>query len=56
MARVDSLVVSMEGRAFGHGARRTFIREVKWRPVDSVVLVAAVALPALAVIARWVIP
>ena len=55
MARVDSLVVSMEGRAFSHGGTRTFLREVEWRPADSTVLVLAVGLPVLAGVARWVL-
>lgn len=53
MSRVDSLVISMEGRAFGHNAERTFLREVRWSVGDSVLLVMAVVLPVVAVAFRW---
>jgi energy-coupling factor transport system permease protein len=41
MSRVDSLTISMEGRAFGQSKERTFIREVRWRMVDRLLVVAA---------------
>lgn len=44
MSRVDSLVVSMEGRAFGQSKERTFLREVHWRTPDRMVIVIAVLL------------
>jgi energy-coupling factor transport system permease protein len=50
LARVDSLVVSMEGRAFGHSKERTFLTEVPWRPADSALAVLAVLLPVAAVL------
>ncbi len=52
MARVGSLTVSMEGRAFGRSKERTFLREVPWRAVDSSVLVLAVVLPTVAIAFR----
>lgn len=53
MSRVDSLVISMEGRAFGHSKERTFLRDVQWKRVDTVVLCIAIGLPTLAIILRW---
>jgi energy-coupling factor transport system permease protein len=53
LSRVDSLVVSMEGRAFGRSGERSFLREVQWRSADSALLVLAVVLPILAVLQRW---
>ena len=53
MSRVDSLVVSMEGRAFGRSKERTFLKEVRWRAVDSALLVMAVLLPVVAIAFRW---
>jgi energy-coupling factor transport system permease protein len=53
MSRVDALVVSMEGRAFGHGKERTFLRTVPWRGVDLAVVVTGAVLPVLAVLSRW---
>jgi energy-coupling factor transport system permease protein len=53
LSRVDSLVVSMEGRAFGRTRERTFLREVLWGPADSTLLVLAVLLPLAVVGQRW---
>jgi energy-coupling factor transport system permease protein len=53
LARVDSLVVSMEGRAFGHSRERTFLREVSWRQADSGLTLLAIALPLAAALVRW---
>jgi len=53
MSRVDSLVISMEGRAFGHSKERTFLRDVQWRKVDRVLLVFAMAMPLFAAMLRW---
>ena len=53
MSRVDSLVISMEGRAFGHSKERTFLREVQWRKVDTALLYFAIGLPMFAIILRW---
>ncbi len=53
MSRVDALVISMEGRAFGRSKERTFLREVQWRTVDSTVLVLSVLLPSIAIALRW---
>jgi energy-coupling factor transport system permease protein len=52
MARVESLTVSMDGRAFGRSKERTFLREVSWRAVDSTIVVLALVLPALTILAR----
>lgn len=53
ISRVDSLVVSMEGRAFGHSKERTFLRKVPWRWADNAVVALGVALPVLAALSRW---
>ena len=53
LSRVDSLVISMEGRAFGRHPTRTFLREVPWRAGDTLVLSFGVFLPLLTLIARW---
>ena len=45
-----SLALSMEGRAFGLHARRTFLREVRYGPGD---VVAAVLLPVSVGLAVW---
>jgi energy-coupling factor transport system permease protein len=47
MSRVDSLTISMEGRAFGQSKERTFLREVEWRPSDRLLLVSSLFLPIL---------
>jgi len=53
MSRVDSLTISMEGRAFGHSKERTFISDVPWRPIDMVVMGAAFALVFFASYFMW---
>lgn len=53
MARVDNLVVSMEGRAFGRSRERTFVTDVRWRARDTALLVLVVLLPVLAAVLRW---
>ena len=53
LSRVDSLVISMEGRAFGRHPTRTFLREVPWRAGDATILLLGVVLPVLALAARW---
>jgi energy-coupling factor transport system permease protein len=53
LSRVDSLVVSMEGRAFGRHPTRTFVRQVRWRSRDTAVLCVAVALPLVSAWVRW---
>ncbi len=53
MSRVDALVISMEGRAFGRSGERTFLREVRWRASDSAMLAMAVLLPLVAIAQRW---
>jgi energy-coupling factor transport system permease protein len=55
LSRVDALVISMEGRAFGRSRERTFLREARWSPSDSALLVMAVLLPLAAVLQRWFI-
>ena len=44
ISRVDSLVVSMEGRAFGHSKERTFLRDVPWGGADGLVVAVAILL------------
>jgi len=53
LARVDHLVVSMEGRAFGRSRERTFLRETPWRSADSAVLVLGLVMPVAAALTRW---
>jgi energy-coupling factor transport system permease protein len=53
LARVDSLVVSMEGRAFGRSKERTFLKDVPWRHVDSALAILAVLLPVVPALLRW---
>ncbi len=53
LSRVDSLVVSMDGRAFGRHPTRTFLRQLPWRVTDSIVTVLAVGLPILCAIIVW---
>lgn len=53
LSRVDSLVVSMEGRAFGRHPTRTFVRQVVWRGRDTAVLCLAVGLPLVCAWVRW---
>jgi energy-coupling factor transport system permease protein len=53
LSRVDSLVVSMEGRAFGRSRERTFLREVRWGAADSALLVMAILVPMAVVMQRW---
>jgi energy-coupling factor transport system permease protein len=53
MARVESLTVSMEGRAFGRSKERTFLRNVPWRAIDTSVVVLALVLPVVAMLGRW---
>lgn len=47
MSRVDSITISMEGRAFGHSKHRTFLKEFDRRPVDMLVVVLAILMPGL---------
>ena len=53
LSRVDSLVISMEGRAFGRHPTRTFLREVRWRAGDTALLAFAIAMPVIAGLLRW---
>ncbi len=53
LSRVDSLVVSMEGRAFGLHPTRTFVRQVGWRARDTAVLCLAAGLPLACAWVRW---
>ena len=42
LSRVDSLSMSMDGRGFGYRNTRTYLRESKWRKIDSVVLLLSI--------------
>jgi energy-coupling factor transport system permease protein len=53
LSRVDALVVSMEGRAFGRYDKRTFLRQVPWRVTDTLVVFVAHALPLVVCFLRW---
>jgi energy-coupling factor transport system permease protein len=43
MSKVEALSISMEGRGFGYSNRRTFIRKIRTRRVDTVVTAAIVS-------------
>jgi len=53
LSRVDALVVSMDGRAFGRHPRRTFTRHLRWRMADTAMVVMAILLPLLCALLRW---
>lgn len=53
ISRVDCLVVSMEGRAFGYMPRRTFLRMKKLTFADMSIIVASIAITAFLFLDRW---
>ena len=52
LTRVDSIAISMKGRAFGLHPKRTLSRPMKWKAVDWVVLLVSAALIAATIAAR----
>ncbi len=53
LSKVDVLVISMEGRAFGYRRSRTFTRPVRFGTLDALLCIAAVAIAALFVANIW---
>jgi energy-coupling factor transport system permease protein len=51
--KLDSQVISMEGRAFGNGRTRTFTRESRYTGMDYTVLATSTAVVALLLIDSW---
>jgi energy-coupling factor transport system permease protein len=51
--KLDSQVISMEGRAFGNSRTRTFIRESRYTGTDYAVLAVSTAVLALLLIDAW---
>jgi energy-coupling factor transport system permease protein len=51
--KVDSQVISMEGRAFGYGSSRTFVRKVSYTGLDYAVIALSAAIVALLLIDVW---
>jgi energy-coupling factor transport system permease protein len=42
LSRVDSLSMSMDGRGFGYGSNRSYLRESSWRAADTLVALLTV--------------
>ncbi len=42
LSRVDSLSMSMDGRGFGYGAERSYLRNSSWRATDTLVAVLTI--------------
>lgn len=53
LSKVDVLVISMEGRAFGIQRTRTFTRSVRFTTLDAIVIIATIALTALLIAIVW---
>lgn len=51
--RTVQVAEAMESRAFGHGERRTFYREVKLSKVDAQILIVSLLPLALGIFMRW---
>ncbi|AFC98924.1 hypothetical protein Mtc_0153 [Methanocella conradii HZ254] len=53
ISRVDCLVVSMEGRAFGYRPRRTFLHMKKPTFADMSIIATSIAITAFLFLDRW---
>jgi len=53
LSKVDVLVISMEGRAFGDKKTRTFTRTVRFGALDALLCIGAIAIAALFVLNAW---
>jgi energy-coupling factor transport system permease protein len=53
LTRVDSIAISMKGRAFGLYSKRTFSRRFRWGSADWATLFAFIAVIVMTVVARW---
>jgi energy-coupling factor transport system permease protein len=53
LSKVDVLVISMEGRAFGYKRNRTFTRTVRFGVVDALLCIGAIAIAALFILNLW---
>jgi len=53
LSKVDSLVVSMDGRAFGYGPSRTFSRQVRFTRLDAAIVIFSILIVVFLFIDRW---
>lgn len=53
LSKVDVLVISMEGRAFGYGRTRTFMRGTSFGALDVAIAALAIAITAALVLNLW---
>jgi len=53
LSKVDVLVISMEGRAFGYRKSRTFTRPVRFGALDALLCIAAAAIALVFILNAW---
>lgn len=56
LKRADDLAIAMEARGYIGGEGRISLRELRWRPVDTAVLLVVLVFVALLMASRWLPP